>query len=67
MMLNIYINHYNAGNGVKEEQYIGVDSWGIDKDTNLLVINHNNFTTEYVAMEQVLGIKVIDMNPKGEI
>lgn len=60
-MYNIYINNYNAGNGVIDTEHLGVESWLIDNDTGFLILIYNQYKTEFVALEQVLGIEVLEI------
>ena len=60
-MYNIYIKNCNAGNGVIETEHLGVESWLIDNDTGFLILIYNQYKTEFVALEQVLGIEVLEI------
>lgn len=60
-MYNIYIKNYNAGNGVIETEHLGVESWLIDNDTGFLILIYNQYKREFVALEQVLGIEVLEI------
>lgn len=60
-MYNIYIKNYNAGNGVIETEHLGVRSWFIDNELGYLVLIYNEFTTDFISVEQVLSVRVVEI------